>query len=85
MLQWGIRQSTEAENLMTSVERLYEYTTLEKGCVVKMHNKIHIFLNCNFNLEKTSSTEIFSCVLCVLSQTDIEVCKRKPETSVVRP
>ena len=29
MLQWGIRQSTETENLMTSVERLMEYTRLD--------------------------------------------------------
>lgn len=29
MLQWGVRQSTETENLLTSVERLMEYKDIE--------------------------------------------------------
>lgn len=29
MLQWGIRQSTELENQMTSVERVMEYNSIE--------------------------------------------------------
>ena len=30
MKKWGIRQSTETENLMTSVERLIEYVHLDE-------------------------------------------------------
>ena len=29
MMQWGVRQSAETEALLTSVERLMNYTTLE--------------------------------------------------------
>ena len=40
MLQWGVRQSAEVENLMTSVERVMEYSQLdEEDKPSKPHNK----------------------------------------------
>lgn len=35
MLQWGFKQTTEIENLMTSVERIMEYTDLEQEAALE--------------------------------------------------
>ena len=42
-LQWGVRQSAEVENLMTSVERVMEYSTLEmEDLPTKPDNQVNL-------------------------------------------
>ena len=49
-LQWGIRQLSESENHLTSVERLLEYAKLEPeySLVEGLNYMIHISLYCIF-------------------------------------
>ncbi len=51
-LQWGIRQSTETENQMTSVERIMEY------CKIQPEASLHV--ESHFQLGKVSQKYTFS-------------------------